>query len=84
MSDPQVDTGGADGEKTKPMVVQAGSLMLFGMIIAFIVISQQKASRGVAFGHEASYIALIGFLISLAAYMSNNNMIQENFFGVYD
>ena len=52
--------------------------MLFGMIILFIVISQQKAARGVAFGHEASYIALIGFLISLCAWMSNNNMIQEN------
>ena len=32
----EIDTG---DEKTKPMVVQAGSLMLFGMIIAFIVIS---------------------------------------------
>jgi len=32
----------------------------------------------VSFGHEASYIALVGFLISLGAYMSNNNMIQEN------
>ena len=73
MSD--VHTGDA---KTKPMVVQAGSLMLFGMIILFIVISQQKAARGVAFGHEASYIALIGFLISLCAWLSNNNMIQEN------
>lgn len=31
-----------------------------------------------SFGHEASYIALIGFLISLTAYCSSNNMIQEN------
>lgn len=63
---------------TKPSVVQAGTLMLFGLILLYIIISQQKSARGVAFGHEASYIALVGFLISLAAYYSNNNMIQEN------
>ena len=53
-------------------------MIMFGLIICYIVISMQKESRRVAFGHEASYIALIGFLISLCAYMSNNNMIQEN------
>ena len=53
-------------------------MIMFALILCYIIISQQKASRNVAFGHEASYIALIGFLISLAAYMSNNNMIQEN------
>ena len=60
---------------TKPSVVQAGSLIMFGLILCYIIISQQKAARGVAFGHEASYIALVGFLISLAAYCSDNNMI---------
>ena len=60
---------------TKPMVVQAGTLILFSMILIYVIISQQKASRNVAFGHEASYIAGIGFLMSLAAFMSSNNMI---------
>ena len=61
--------------ETKPQVVQAGSMIMFALILSYIIISQQKASRNVAFGHEASYIALIGFLISLGAYCSNNNMI---------
>ena len=60
---------------TKPSVVQAGSLIMFGLILSYIIISQQKAARGVSFGHEASYIALVGFLISLTAYCSENNMI---------
>jgi len=64
--------------EVKPSVVQAGTLIMFGMILIYIVISQQKASRNVAFGHEASYIAGIGFLISLVAWCSSNNMIQEN------
>lgn len=60
---------------TQPAVVQAGTLIMFALILGYIVISQQKASRNISFGHEASYIALIGFLISLTAYCSNNNMI---------
>ena len=64
--------------ETKPSVVQAGTLLMFILIVLYIIISQQKASRNVSFGHEASYIALVGFTISLCAFMSNNNMIQEN------
>ena len=60
---------------TKPQVVQLGTLIMFFLIIMYIIISQQKASRGVSFGHEASYIALLGFLLSLACYCSDNNMV---------
>ena len=46
--------------------------------MSFLVIGSCKSASNTAFGHEASYITAIGFIISLAAYKSNNNMIQEN------
>ena len=63
---------------TAPFVVQIGSLVMFALIILYLVISSLKSSTNTAFGHEASYITAIGFLISLAAFMSNDNTIQEN------
>lgn len=60
------------------MAVQAGSLLLFGCILLYNIISSLKEARNISFGHEASYISLFGFLISLGAFMSSNNMIQEN------
>ena len=59
-------------------MVQLGTLVMFALIILYLVISSLKASTNTAFGHEASYITAIGFLISLAAFMSNDNTIQEN------
>ena len=64
--------------ETAPFVVQLGSLVMFALIILYLVISSLKSSTNTAFGHEASYITAIGFLISLAAFMSNDNTIQEN------
>ena len=58
--------------------MQLGTLVMFALIILYLVISSLKASTNTAFGHEASYITAIGFLISLAAFMSNDNTIQEN------
>ena len=64
--------------ETTPFVVQLGSLLMFFLIISYLVISSIKSSTGTAFGHEASYITAIGFIISLCAFKSNNNTIQEN------
>ena len=64
--------------ETSPFEVQLGSLVMFALIILYLIISSLKSSTNTAFGHEASYITAIGFLISLAAFMSNNNTIQEN------
>ena len=63
---------------TAPFVVQIGSLVMFALIILYLVISSLKSSTNTAFGHEASYITAIGFLISLVAFKSNDNTIQEN------
>lgn len=67
-----------EAANTQPSIVQAGSLLMFILIMLYVIVGQQKASRNVAFGHEASYITFVGFVISLAAYCSHNNMIQEN------
>ena len=64
--------------ETAPFVVQIGSLVMFALIILYLVISSLKSSTNTSFGHEASYITAIGFLISLAAFKSNDNTIQEN------
>ena len=63
---------------TTPFVVQFGTLVMFALIILYLVISSLKSSTNTAFGHEASYITAIGFLISLVAFKSNDNTIQEN------
>ena len=65
-------------QKTTPFVVQIGSLLMFLLIVAYLIIGALKSASNTAFGHEASYITAIGFLISLAAFKSNNNTIQEN------
>ena len=78
MSDLTTATAPVSDEKTAPFVVQLGSLLMFFLIISYLVIGSIKNATGTAFGHEASYIAAIGFLISLAAFKSNDNTIQEN------
>mmetsp|Transcript_15682 Transcript_15682/g.21273 ORF Transcript_15682/g.21273 Transcript_15682/m.21273 type:complete len:356 (+) Transcript_15682:59-1126(+) len=45
-----------------------GGMIFFIMIILFMVIGSQKSARKIAFGHEASYITLIGFCISAIVY----------------
>ena len=64
--------------ETTPFVVQLGSLLMFLLIVGFLIIGALKSASNTAFGHEASYITAIGFIISLAAFKSNNNTIQEN------
>ena len=59
-------------------IVQIGSFLMFFLIISYLVIGAVKEATGTAFGHEASYIVAIGFLISFAAFKSDSDLIQEN------
>ena len=51
---------------------------MFVLIVLYMLIGAKKNASGTAFGHEASYVTLIGFLLSLAAFRSNSNVVQEN------
>jgi len=44
---------------------------MFFLMIGYMLISSFKSSRGISYGHEASYITAIGFLISCVVYYSS-------------
>ena len=54
-------------------------LMLL-LIVGYLVIGAAKKSTGTVFGHEASYIVAIGFLISLIGFKSKDMMIEKTIF----
>lgn len=72
MSDPTAEA------KIDPKQFAMGGLVFFVMIITFLVIGQQKSSRHVAFGHEASYITLIGFIISSIIYNVDGGSMKQH------
>ena len=52
------------GEHEEKMIFDAGIIAMFVMIMLYMGFEAFKSKHKLAFGHEASFVTLIGFLIS--------------------
>lgn len=58
------------------MKVQIGLMLIFALILVYVSIETLKDKKKIAFGHQASFVTLVGFMISLIFSMNDSHALQ--------
>jgi len=58
------------------MKVQVGLMLIFTLIFVYVSIETLKDKKKIAFGHQASFVTLVGFLISFIFSINDSHGLQ--------